>query len=130
MGVIEMMMEKNRSWQTNTHPAPLTRSGLAERLVADDKVGPVSTLHTNSMMVVLHVALIYQQDICHCDLLRDEMIATQADRKTCRHRETSAELFMYGIVAMPISIQNVLWPVVRGAFKLTPHDCLCLTAVL
>lgn len=64
MGILEMMIEKHQSWQRQARRRARPRRDLAERMLADERVHPVSAQQTSSVMMVLCCAFIYQQEIC------------------------------------------------------------------
>lgn len=95
MGVLEKMIEKHQSWQRNARRRAGPRRDLAERLLADERVHPVSAQQTSSVMMVLCGALIYQQEI---------------------FQQSSTEHLMRWGVIVPISSRCV-WTVFRGTLE-------------
>lgn len=111
--MLEMMIEKHQSWQRNARRRARPRRGLAERLLADERVLPVNAQQTSSMMMVLCGALIYPQEVC---------------------QQSSTENPIRWGVIVPISFQDVWGQHAEGLFKcslsrvLTFHDCIGLKA--
>lgn len=78
MGVLEMMIEKDHSWQTNSHLRPRPRSGLAERLVANERTPCQCSAHK-------------RHDYNVVALYKAQMTTAQDARRSCRRRKANAE---------------------------------------